>query len=160
MQAGTLPNAWRYVQFDSVKQLLRKFQAAPLADTANQTGQVALFRRHSSRGMLEREFVDWRKVFTFLLLISGPIPSEEQKKQYFDELRNYADEQGLLDQKKFLKIPSWFDKYEGLSINASRVMTVSGIASDLDEIEDEEDADKERCMQLKELMFKTYRVPN
>lgn len=160
MQNGLLPNAWKFVHFDCIKQLIRKFHATPLADTANQTGQVALFRRHSSRGAFEREFIDWRKAFLFLLLISGPIPTNDQKREYFDDLKKNQDDGGLINHSKFLKTASWFDKYEGLSVSASRVMTVSGIMSDLESIEEEDDCDKERCRALKELMFKTYRVPN
>ena len=77
MQAGLLPNAWRFVSFDSIKLLLRKFYASPLSDTATQTGQVALFRRHSSKGLVDREYVSWRMIFTFLLLISGPLPTTD-----------------------------------------------------------------------------------
>jgi len=87
MQAGALPNAWRYVAFESIKQLVNKLHATPLADTPNQTGQFALFRRHSSRGTFTREFVDWRKAFVFLLLISGPIPTDVQRSEYFAQLK-------------------------------------------------------------------------
>ena len=71
-----LPNMWRYVSFDSIKQLLLKFKAVPMADTAASAGQVAVFRRHSSYSMTAREFVDWRKVFMFLLLNSTPFPTK------------------------------------------------------------------------------------
>ena len=77
MQADMLPSTWRYISFDNIKSLLLKFKGVPMSDTQNQTGQVALFRRHSSYAMAEREFVDWRKVYTFLLLISCPVPTRD-----------------------------------------------------------------------------------
>lgn len=105
MQADMLPNTWRYISFDNIKNLLLKFKAVPMSDTKNQTGQVALFRRHSSYSMAEREFIDWRKIYTFLLLISTPIPSKDQKREYFERLKENADaETGLITIRKFLKV--------------------------------------------------------
>ena len=91
IQAGMLPNMWRYVSYDSIKALVLKFKAAPMADTLASAGQVALFRRHSSYNMTTREFVDWRKVFMFLLLNSTPYPSSAQKEEYFEQLKEHAD---------------------------------------------------------------------
>ena len=33
MQAGMMPNTWRYISFDNIKQLLLKFKAVPMSDT-------------------------------------------------------------------------------------------------------------------------------
>ena len=104
MQAGVLPNTWRFISFESIKELINRFKATPMSDNANQTGQVALFRRRSSPGINEREFIDWRKVFTVLLLISGPCPTNNQKREYFQQLRESADEAGLLSLHRFLKV--------------------------------------------------------
>ena len=55
--------------------------------------------------MAEREFIDWRKVFTFLLLISCPVPSKEDKRAYFECLTKSADPNtGLLSHAKFQKV--------------------------------------------------------
>ena len=55
--------------------------------------------------MAQREYIDWRRVFTFLLLISGPCPSNDQKREYFDLLMEQAHpETGLLSLARFLKV--------------------------------------------------------
>ena len=96
---------WRYVPFDSIKALLLRFKAAPMADTLASAGQVALFRRHSSYSMTAREFVDWRKVFMFLLLNSTPYPTKAQKDEYFDLLTEHADPTtGLISLQTFQKV--------------------------------------------------------
>ena len=76
-----------------------------MADTLASAGQVALFRRHSSYNMTTREFVDWRKMFMFLLLNSTPYPTSSQKDEYFEQLREHADPvTGLLGLQTFLKV--------------------------------------------------------
>jgi len=101
-----------------------------MQDMANTTGQVALFRRHSSYAQADREFVDWRKAFTFLLLISCPIPSKDQKRTFFDQLTESADpETGLIDIKTFLKVTPWFEKYEATTISGNRTRTMSAALS-------------------------------
>ena len=53
-----------------------------------------------------------------------------------------------------------------MTISATRTRTLSGhITSscgddDEDDDDDDDDADRERAKQIKELLFKTYRVPN
>ena len=86
MQAGMLPNIWRYVSYESIKALLINLKATPMSDTKTDVGSLNLFRRHSSAAVAEREFINWRRAFLMLILMSGPCPSIEQKREYFTKL--------------------------------------------------------------------------
>jgi len=106
IQAGVLPNAWRFVPFEAVIGLAAQLQAKPLSDALN-ASQVKLFRQRSSSSIDEsRKFVDWRKAFTICVLIAGRLPSRDELQAYILKLRAQlkVSDFGLLTKDSFVKV--------------------------------------------------------
>ena len=109
MQSSVLPNVWRYVTFDNIIELASSLEAKPLSDSPNSANQVALFRRRSLsvEGLdVKRTFVDWRKAFTIMALMSGKLPTQADIDSYCSKLRaqQEAAEDGLISKQAFAKV--------------------------------------------------------
>ena len=119
LQSGLMPNAWRYVSFDRIAEMVNRFKSSPLNDKPQSAGNQGrtLFRRKSldpkDEGTLERIFVDWRRILTAFALGSGPLPTQADKDALFGEIREARTENtSTVSLKAFQRIPAWFDKTE------------------------------------------------
>ena len=110
MQAGVLPNMWRFVSFEQVIELSHFLEAKPITDNPNSAISLKLFRRRSTTQQdvddIARTFVDWRKAFVILSLMSGKIPTEDEKQSYYSKLRakRAVSDDGLLSESAFVKV--------------------------------------------------------
>ena len=104
-----MPTVWRYVPFEAVLRLANMFKAQPLTDNPD-GGQALMFNRNveGKDAGSERKFIDWRKAFLMLSLMSGKIPTREQKDAYFNLLRNKktACQDAKLTKEVFIKVSS------------------------------------------------------
>ena len=183
-----MPNVWRYVPFDTIIEMTARLAASPLSDSPDAAANVQLFRRNSSiDGSLEvRKFIDWRKAFTILVLMSGKIPTYEELNAYYGKLRavKSASANQVMTKADFVGIEAWFDKSESATIpvaalgaspsaaspqslshasplegQTSEKQIIAGIDASFDDDEDEA-GDWERLETVKTLLFDTYRVQN
>jgi hypothetical protein len=90
--------------------------------------------------------------FLALVLISGPLPSRQQRKDYCAALSLEGE---LLSADSFCKVSAWFDQNEGADLFASQKQINLNESTD-----GEEQLDEQRIKAVKTLIYKTYKVPN
>ena len=88
--------------------LVEHLKARPLTDSPDGQ-QSPMFRNTNNfdgKEVVERKFMNWRKAFIVLALISGKIPSKEQKEAYFSKLRTKQTicHAGKLTRQVFIKV--------------------------------------------------------
>ena len=129
IQQNILPNVWRFVPFGNLQDLAEQLAAQPLTDSPD-GAQVKLFKQRSMESSEDRKFIDWRKAFVILVLMAGPIPTNDQKQTYYSNLRakqTLCDGQNLTKQ-AFIKMDAWFDKCESVEVQPAP-LPVGGISS-------------------------------
>lgn len=68
---GRIPTSWRYEDFGSFMNWTKKFKTKPLGVDSS-----PLYQRAETRGS-QREFVNWKKIFTYFVLLEAGIPDRE-----------------------------------------------------------------------------------
>ncbi len=97
---GRMPETWRYQDFSIFIQLKDRFKTLPLGYE-----ESPLYSNKEERKQGHREFVQWKKLFTYFILLTSYVESSAQVEEYFDtSLMPHANEKGEISLEEFIKV--------------------------------------------------------
>ena len=103
LQANALPRQWRQISFEKILELASNFSAVPQSE-ANE-GAKPLFRGKSMKITEERQYVNWKRIFTAIALNANSYPKTKDLQAYIIKLESLVEpESGLISETSFVDV--------------------------------------------------------